>query len=105
MRTPQQKLRDSITKDNLWLYILSLLKKREMYPYEIGREIEKNFKFKPGNMTAYFVLYKLESGNYVKTSKKLIKRGPERKYYKITEKGLRELKSGKMEIKKWSKII
>lgn len=102
MRTPLQRLRDSITKDNLWLYILSLLSERDMYPYEIGKEIEKNFEFKPGSVTAYLVLRKLERDNYVRLSEKLAKGGPERKYYKITEKGLNELEKGKMEIKKWS---
>jgi len=102
MRTPLQRLKDSITKDNLWLYILALLSERDMYPYEIRREIEKNFEFKPGNVTAYLVIRKLERDNYVMQSEKMVKGGPERKYYKITEKGLNELEQGKTEIKNWS---
>lgn len=102
MRTPLERLRDSVTKDNLWLYVLSLLSGRDMYPYEIGREIERNFSFKPGNMTAYLVLQKLEMGGYVRLDRRLVQGGPERQYYRITEKGLDELKRGKAEIRKWA---
>lgn len=100
MTTPSQRLIDSITKNNLWLYILSLLSKKDMYPYEIRKEIKKVFGFEPGNVTAYFVLYRLEKAGYVKSGKILKKVGPERKYYKITKQGKEELKQGKDILKK-----
>ena len=59
MLTPAEKFEKSITKDNLWLYIFMLLKKKELYPYEIREEIKRNFGFSAGNMTAYVVLKKL----------------------------------------------
>jgi len=102
MRTPLQRLIDSMTKDNLWIYILALLSERDMYPYEVGKEIEQRFQFKPGNVTAYLVIKKLERDNYVAQSDKIVKRGPERKYYRITEMGRSELEQGKIEIRKWS---
>ncbi len=95
MVIPSQRLLNSVTKDNLWFYILTLLSKREMYPYEIRKEIKKTFGFEPGSVTAYFVLYRLERAGYVKSGKKIKKGGPERKYYKITKKGKIELKKGK----------
>ena len=91
MRTPFERFRKSLTKDNLWIYILKLLQKKEMYPYEIRNKIKEEFEFKPGNMTAYIVLKKLESSNYVKVVRTEKKLGPERKYYKITPKGKEEL--------------
>ena len=100
MRKPSERLSDSITKDNLWFYILSLLSKREMYPYEIKKQIKKSFKFEPGNVTAYLVLHRLENSGYVKSGKKIKHGGPERKYYKITEKGRQELKKGKTILRK-----
>ena len=92
MVKPSERLEKSITKDNLWLYILTLLKKKNLYPYEIKSSIEKSFGFSQGNVTAYIVLKKLKSGGYVKIIKKDQDRGPQRTHYKITEKGLSELK-------------
>jgi len=103
MRKPSQRLSDSLTKDNLWLYILSLLSKKQMYPYEIRKEIKKVFDFEPGNVTAYFVLHRLENSGYAKSGKKIRKGGPDRKYYKITEKGRQELKKGKAFLRKFIK--
>jgi len=95
MKEPSTRLLDSLTKDNLWIYILYLLVKKEMYPYEIRREITKVFGFNPGTVTAYVVLYKLEKDGYVRYGETKKISGPERKYYKITIKGRNELKNGK----------
>ncbi len=92
MRSPFERFQKSITKDNLWIYVLTLLKKGEMYPYEIRREVKERFGFMPGNVTAYIVLKKLEAGGYVKKSKTERVGGPVRGYYRITEKGGKELK-------------
>ena len=95
MKEPSDRLLDSLTKNNLWFYILTLLAKRKMYPYEIRREINKKFEFNSGFVTAYVVLYKLEKDGYVRSGEKLKVGGPERKYYNITSKGREELKKGK----------
>lgn len=100
MVTPSERLLNSITKDNLWLYILSMLLKKDMYPYEIRQEVKKTFGFEPGNVTAYFVLYRLERSGHVKTGKTLKEGGPERMYYRITDKGKEELKKGKEILRK-----
>ncbi len=92
MRSPFERFQKSITKDNLWIYVLTLLKKGEMYPYEIRREVKECFGFMPGNVTAYIVLKKLEAGGYVKKSKTEKGGGPLRGYYRITERGKEELK-------------
>ena len=105
MRTPLERLRDSITKDNLWLYVLKLLKEKDMYPYEIRKAIEETFKFKPGTMTAYMVLQKLETDGYVTFDHGLVRGGPERRYFRITKKGLSELERGKLEIKSWAEKL
>ena len=92
MTSPSERLDKSLTKDNLWIYILTLLKEREMYPYEIRKTIKDRFGFSPGNVTAYIVLKKLKGGGYVRVSRRGRERGPERTYYVITGKGIDELK-------------
>ncbi len=91
MVTPSERFEKSITKDNLWIYILTLLKRGEMYPYEIRKSINEEFGFLPGNVTAYIVLKKLKAGGYVRVKKKDQGKGPERTYYCITGKGKDEI--------------
>ena len=95
MAAPAERFEKSITKDNLWLYICILLKKKELYPYEIKEAIKTAFGFSPGNMTAYVVLKKLQAGGYVTVMKTDQGKGPERTFYKITEKGMNELNKAK----------
>ena len=87
---PFDHLQKSNTKENLWIYILSLLKKGEIYGWEIRSLIEKNFNFRPGLITPYRVLYRLEADGFVKSELK-----ERRRVYKITKKGEEELKKAK----------
>ena len=89
---PLKRLEHKITIDNLWLYILSLLKKEDLYAYEINKKLDGKFGFSAGQVTAYVVLYKLEKTGYVKAEWK--KEARKRKYYKITDKGLDLLDEG-----------
>ena len=85
-----ERLQKSNTKENLWLYILSLLKEKELYGWEIPSLIEKNFHFRPGLITPYRVLYRLQGDGFVKSRIK-----ERRRIYKITKKGEEELKKAK----------
>ena len=87
---PLKRLEKSNTKENLWIYILYLLQKKSIYGWEILDLIEKKFKFKPGRITPYRVLYRLEKNSFVKSEMK-----ERRRMYQITKKGLKELKSAK----------
>jgi len=87
---PVDRLQKSNTIENLWIYILSLLRKRKIYAWEIPGLVEKEFKFKPGRITPYRVLYRLEKTGFVKSQ--LNKR---RRVYEITEKGEKELEKAK----------
>lgn len=87
---PLQRLQKHNTKDNLWIYILSLLKKSETHAWELQSLIEKKFGFKPGRITSYRVLYRLEAGGFVKSQ-----REERRRIYQITKKGERELEKAK----------
>lgn len=87
---PIERLQKSNKIENLWIYILSILKKREIYAWEIPPMIEKEFGFKPGKITPYRVLYRLEKTGFVKSQ--LRKR---RRIYQITKKGEEELNKAK----------
>jgi len=87
---PLERLQISNTKENLWIYILYLLKNREVYGWEIPAAIEREFGFKPGKITPYRVLYRLEGDGFVKS-----KMEDRRRVYQITEKGKKELKAAK----------
>ncbi|TCT15653.1 PadR family transcriptional regulator [Natranaerovirga pectinivora] len=75
------------------LLILSLLKEKDQYGYEIIKELKERsdstFEFKEG--TLYPVLHKLQNKAYIKSYLAKGETGKERKYYKITDKGLKQL--------------
>jgi DNA-binding PadR family transcriptional regulator len=87
---PFERLKKSNKIENLWIYILSILKERVIYGWEIPPLIEKRFGFKPGKITPYRVLYRLEKTGFVKS-----KFSEKRRIYQITEKGKKELESAK----------
>lgn len=84
--TPFERLEKSNTKENLWIYILAMLKKEPHYAWDLHLLIEKKFGFKPGNITPYRVLYRLEIQGFVNSE--LAER---RRVYKITKTGEKEL--------------
>ncbi len=86
---PLARLKRKITKEILWIYLLNLLKEREMYAYEIRKELERKFGFKPALITSYVVLYRLEKEGYVKS-----KSVEKKRYYMITPEGEELLKKG-----------
>jgi len=100
VQRPVERLRRKIEKENLWLFILSVLQKKRRYGNELREIMKKNFGFLVGLMTSYKVLYLLEVGGYV-TSKKEGKNV----YYEITKKGTSELEEGKRFLKNYSKMI
>ena len=47
-----ERLERNTTKNVLWMYILSLLKEKKMYAYEMNTEVEKRYGFRPGGAVA-----------------------------------------------------
>ncbi|MEM3032113.1 MAG: PadR family transcriptional regulator [Nitrososphaerota archaeon] len=87
-----ERLVRKVTHENLWLYILTLLKEGPLYGYELRKLIEERFGFKPGQVTAYLVLYRLVGAGYIRVvGESRGSRGPSRRYYEITDKGLEVL--------------
>lgn len=83
---PFDRLKILNTKENLWLYILTILKNKDLYGWEIPNLVEKNFGFKTGRITPYRVLYRLEKDAFVKSKTK-----ERRRVYQITAKGKEEI--------------
>lgn len=96
---PLKRLVKSTTKENLWLYILTLIKREPMYAYAIRKKVKDEFGFEIGNVTAYLVLYSLEKKGFVATEWSMHD-GRQRKYYRINKKGLKALDEG-IEHLKW----
>lgn len=74
------------------LLVLSLLRGQDLYGYQMITELERRsdhtFQMKEG--TLYPVLKKLENSDYV-TAYEAEANGRTRKYYHITQKGLKQL--------------
>lgn len=72
------------------LMILSLIEEKDRYGYEIVKELEERsddtFTMKEG--TLYPILHRMEDKGYLKSYSE---KGSKRKYYKITDKGKKQL--------------
>ncbi|MEM1947286.1 MAG: PadR family transcriptional regulator [Candidatus Caldarchaeum sp.] len=91
-----ERLVRKLTQENLWLYILTLLNRKPLYGYEVRKLIEKEFGFRPGQVTSYVVLYRLEKSGLIKVvDESKGSRGPARKYYAITPQGQTVLQKAK----------
>ena len=100
VQRPAERLKRKIEKENLWLFILSILKKNRRYGNELRDIVRKKFGFLTGSMTSYKILYLLEIGGYVRSNKE-----GKNIYYEITEKGMKELEDGKKFLRNYSKMI
>ena len=88
-----ERLKRKLGIELLWIYLLSMLKKKPSHAYVLRKEIEEKFGFLPGNVSVYVVLYKLEGRNFVS-----VKHEGNRAVYSITAKGKELLKDAKKEL-------
>lgn len=91
-----RRLEQKLTKENLWIYILHLLRGGPLYAYEIRDKIRVSFGFETATITVYVVLYKMEREGFVTSAAE--RRAPSnivRRYYSLTEVGLRALEEGR----------
>ncbi|MEM2136566.1 MAG: PadR family transcriptional regulator [Candidatus Methanomethylicia archaeon] len=78
-----ERLVRKLTKENLWLYVISVLRGGPMYGYAIKKAIVEKFGFKPPTITVYAVIYKMVMEGLIE---KFIDGGTT--YYRLTGKGL-----------------
>ncbi|MCX6798907.1 MAG: PadR family transcriptional regulator [Candidatus Diapherotrites archaeon] len=88
-----QRFKVKLGVELLWIYILALLRKKPSHAYVLRKEIEKKFGFLPGNVSAYVVLYKLQSRGFVSA-----KEDGNRTVYSITSDGKKLLVEAKKEL-------
>ena len=78
-----------LVKGSTSLLLLQLLEERDMYGYELVKELEKRssneFSVKEG--TLYPALHKLEKQEYIECYWQEQEKGPARKYYRIKDAG------------------
>lgn len=85
-----KRLKEKVQKENLWFFILLLLSKESRYGYELRKAVNDEFGFWSGNVTAYRVLYSLQSAGLVRSEMR-----ERRRYYAITPEGEKELKDAR----------
>ena len=90
-------------KGVLEICVLTLISKKDMYGYEIVQNISKVIEVNEG--TIYPILRRLTKEGYFDTYILESNEGPARKYYKITNKGLKELKEVKEEWNAYSQAV
>ncbi|RXZ76975.1 PadR family transcriptional regulator [Paenibacillaceae bacterium] len=92
------KVSKELMKGSTVVLILSLLQEKEMYGYELSKEMEKRsegvFALKEG--TLYPILHALESEEWVE-ARWSEHDGRRRKYYKITADGIKQLANKRKE--------
>ncbi len=99
-------IKKELTKGSSAMLVLSVLAKEELYGYMIIKRIaeksDNTFLFKEG--TLYPILHNFEANGYVK-SYTVKAEGRKRKYYKITNKGLKQLEEIKEEWNAYSSAV
>lgn len=101
------KINKELLKGSTTILILSLLNRKNMYGYEMIKEIEERskgiFSFKEG--TLYPILHSLENENFIEAYWDEGEGKRKRKYYKITENGNKILKEKQAEWKLFSSTV
>ena len=88
-----ERLKRKLGIELLWIYLLSMLKKKPSHAYVLRKEIEEKFGFLPGNVSVYVVLYKLKKHGFVRA-----KRDGNKSVYHITASGKSLLKEAKKKL-------
>jgi DNA-binding PadR family transcriptional regulator len=95
MKVAYERLVSKLTKENLWMYILSMLNERPMYGYEVATQLRGRFDVKVATITVYVVLYRMSKEGLVRRLvDKESKLGLRKVFYQATEKGLETYRAG-----------
>lgn len=101
------QINKELLKGSTTILVLSLLNRKEMYGYEMIKEIEVRskgvFSFKEG--TLYPILHGLENNNLIESYWDCGDGNRKRKYYRITEEGTGFLKEKEDEWKMFTGAV
>lgn len=96
-----------LLKGSTSLLVLQLLVERDMYGYELVKELDKRsanaLQMREG--TLYPALHKLEKQGYIEHYTKAQAKGPTRKYYRILEAGKEILNEKTLEWHRYVQVI
>lgn len=101
------KFEKSLLSGSTPMLVLSLLKDGDKYGYQMVEELAKRsddtFQLKEG--TLYPLLHTLEKQGYVTSYTITTEQGRERKYYRLTDSGLRQLEHKEQEWRLFSEKV
>ncbi len=101
------KIEKSLLSGSTPLLVLSLLSDGDKYGYEMAEELSKRsddtFCLKEG--TLYPLLHSLEKEKYVTSYTKAAPSGRERKYYRLTDNGRKQLEYKQLEWQAFSRAV
>ncbi|OXM15661.1 PadR family transcriptional regulator [Paenibacillus herberti] len=90
-------MRNEMIKGYIDAIVLSVLRRNDAYGYEISKIIQEETEglldMKEG--TLYPALKRMEANNYIEGYWDTRPSGPRRRYYRITEQGLKKLQENK----------
>ncbi len=92
---------EQMKKGVLEMCLLKTISTRESYGYELIQEMVKAFPNLP-ERTVYTILRRILDNGYTEAFTKDVSAGPPRKYYRITEKGRKQLLKG---IEDWQSLV
>ncbi|WP_164214689.1 PadR family transcriptional regulator [Virgibacillus sp. YIM 98842] len=96
-----------LVKGSTSLLVLQLLNERDMYGYELVKEMDRrsehNLQVKEG--TLYPALHKMEKQEYIECYWQNREKGPARKYYRITAQGKEILEERKSEWHRYVQVM
>ena len=97
----------NFNRSDIKMLLLSLLSKEDMYGYQLIQELKElsqnYFLLKEGCL--YPILHSLESDELIKSYWEETESKRKKKYYHITQEGMKLLKKEKNEWKKYAKCI
>lgn len=93
-----------LLKGVLPLAVMKLLRRRAMYGYELVTEVDEHTGgvLKLGQSTLYPLLYNLEAQGLIASDWRESQSGRDRKYYRLTDKGLERLKR---DLTQWEALV
>ena len=97
------RIERELLKGVIPLAVLSLLKRRPMYGYELATEISDRSGniLMLGRSTLYPLLHNLEARQFVESMWRSATNGRKRKYYQLTDKGHKRLEQ---DLRQWNDL-
>lgn len=79
-----KRLRDKLTKENLWIYIVKELAQEPTYAYKVKVLLKEKYNINVATVTAYTVLYRMEREGLITKVKDDVK------VYRATERDVEQ---------------